>query len=86
MFYTYCAALDQFVYSELNKGIYPYYYLAANLQYLQKMAALADRYGMVPGMTCFEPRSVPEHFFERYPMLRGARVDHPFAVSNRATT
>ncbi len=78
MFYTYCAALDQFVYSELNKGIYPYYYLAANLQYLQKMAALADRYGMVPGMTCFEPRSVPEHFFERYPMLRGARVDHPF--------
>jgi len=27
---------------------------------------------------CFEPRSVPEEFFSQYPMLRGARVDHPF--------
>ncbi|MBN1541782.1 hypothetical protein JW992_06520 [candidate division KSB1 bacterium] len=78
MFYTYCPALDQFVYSELNKGIYPYYYLAANLDYLKKNAEIAESYGLVPGLTCFEPRSVPEHFFERYPMLRGARVDHPF--------
>ena len=31
MFYTYCPALDQFVYSELNKGLYPFYYLSANL-------------------------------------------------------
>ncbi|MCK7523948.1 MAG: hypothetical protein MZV64_43155 [Ignavibacteriales bacterium] len=31
MFYTYCPALDQFVYSSLNKGLYPFYYLSANL-------------------------------------------------------
>ncbi|MBD3385611.1 hypothetical protein GF407_11885 [candidate division KSB1 bacterium] len=78
MFYTYCAALDQFVYSELNKGLYPSCYLSANLQNLLENAQLAAQYGLIPGMLCFEPRSVPEHFFDRYPMLRGARVDHPF--------
>ena len=78
MFYTYCPALDQFVYSELNKGLYPFYYLSANLNYLKENARLAEKYGLTAGMLCFEPRSVPEEFFVRYPMLRGARVDHPF--------
>jgi hypothetical protein len=78
MFYTYCPALDQFVYSQLNKGIYPHYYLSANLSNLETNARLAVKYGLVPGLLCFEPRSVPEAFFSRYPMLRGARVDHPF--------
>jgi len=78
MFYTYCPALDQFVYSTLNKGIYPYYYLAANLNYLKDNARLARKYGLIPGMLSFEPRSVPEEFFVKYPMLRGARIDHPF--------
>jgi hypothetical protein len=78
MFYTYCPALDQFVHSRLNKGLYPFYYLSANLEYLKQNAALARKYGLVPGLLCFEPRSVPEEFFARYPMLRGARVDHPF--------
>jgi hypothetical protein len=78
MFYTYCPALDQFVHSRLNEGLYPYYYLSANLAVLKRNAALARKYGLVPGLLCFEPRSVPEEFFARYPMLRGARVDHPF--------
>jgi hypothetical protein len=78
MFYTYCPALDQFVFSDLNKGLYPYYYLKANLEYLKKNAKLAIKYGLVPGLLCFEPRSVPEEFFQKYPMLRGCRVDHPF--------
>jgi len=78
MFYTYCPALDQFVSSKLNAGLYPPYYLSANLAYLKHNAALARRYGLVPGLLCFEPRAVPEEFFARYPMLRGARVDHPF--------
>ncbi len=78
MFYTYCPALDQFVYSSLNRGLYPHYYLAANLRRLKDNARLAVKYGMQPGLMCFEPRSVPEEFFSRYPMLRGARVDHPF--------
>jgi len=78
MFYTYCPALDQFVYSSLNKGLYPFYYLSANLAVLKRNAALARKYGLVPGLLSFEPRSVPEAFFARYPMLRGPRVDHPF--------
>jgi len=78
MFYTYCPALDQFVSSSLNKGLYPPYYLSANLAVLKRNAMLARSYGMVPGLLSFEPRSVPEEFFARYPMLRGPRVDHPF--------
>jgi len=77
-FYTYCAALDQFVASFLNRGVYPKDYLRANLERLKENARLAARYGLVPVLLCFEPRSVPESLLERYPELRGARVDHPF--------
>lgn len=76
-FYTYCAALDQFVYSKLNKGIYPFEYLRANLNKLKHSAQLAEKYGLRAGILSFEPRSVPDELLERYPMLRGARVDHP---------
>lgn len=76
-FYTYCAALDQFVYSKLNKGIYPFEYLRANLNRLKQSAQLAEKYGLRAGILSFEPRSVPDQLLERYPMLRGARVDHP---------
>jgi len=77
-FYTYCPALDQFVDSRLNRGIYPREYLEANLARLKENARLAVKYGLVPGLLCFEPRSVPEALFQKYPTLRGARVDHPF--------
>lgn len=77
-FYTYAPALDQFVSSQLNQGIYPLDYLQANLNLLKENAQLALQYGLVPGLLCFEPRSVPESLFQRYPTLRGARVDHPF--------
>jgi hypothetical protein len=77
-FYTYCPGLDQFVSSRLNEGFYPKAYLAANLELLKKYARMAVKYGLIPGLLCFEPRSVPESFFVKYPTLRGARVDHPF--------
>jgi hypothetical protein len=77
-FYTYCAGLNQFVESPLTKGIYPIEYLAHNLNYLKKLVKLGHKYGLKPGITCFEPRTLPEHFFQKYPTLRGARVDHPF--------
>ena len=76
-FYTYCPALDQFVTSRLNRGIYDNDYLQANLNSLRTNAQLAEKYGLAPGITCFEPRSVPDALLERYPVLRGARVDHP---------
>ena len=77
-FYTYCPALSQFVDSPLTRGVYPHEYLAANLNRLKKLAALGRTYGLKPGLCCFEPRTMPEDFFRRYPTLRGARVDHPF--------
>lgn len=76
-FYTYCHALDQFVSSRLNKGIYKDDHLQANLNYLKKNVYYAEKYGLTPGILCFEPRSVPDALLQRYPMLRGARVDHP---------
>lgn len=76
-FYTYCPSLDQFVSSKLNAGTYDDEYLQANLNYLRTNAQLAEEYGLTPGIVCFEPRSVPESLLQRYPMLRGARVDHP---------
>ncbi|MGB3862805.1 MAG: hypothetical protein WA915_12015, partial [Candidatus Aminicenantaceae bacterium] len=60
------------------EGLYPKDYLAANLELLKRNARLAIKYGLIPGLLCFEPRSVPESFFKKYPTLRGVRVDHPF--------
>jgi hypothetical protein len=77
-FYTYCPALDQFVESRLNRGLIPREQLSANRARLKENARLAIKYGLVPGLLCFEPRSVPEKLFDRYPTLRGPRVDHPF--------
>ena len=77
-FYTYCPGLNNFVDSPLTRGLYPAEYLQANLNRVKKIAALGRRYGLQPGLLCFEPRSLPEHFFQRHPTLRGARIDHPF--------
>lgn len=77
-FYNSAPDLDQFVETKLNKGTYPPEYLTANMQFLEKQAALAVKYGLNPGMHICNPRTVPESLLERYPYLRGARVDHPF--------
>lgn len=77
-FYDYLPDLDQFVETKLNRGTYPPEALEANLNSLKRLARLADRYGLIPGMEIANPRSVPESLLQRYPYLRGARVDHPF--------
>jgi hypothetical protein len=76
-FYEYSPDLDQFVDSRLLKGYYPARYLASNLAFLKKTAALAARYGLTPGLHINSPRTMPEAFWNRYGFLRGARVDHP---------
>ncbi|MBN1352976.1 hypothetical protein JXJ21_26535 [candidate division KSB1 bacterium] len=77
-FYTYAPGLDQFVESRLIKGTYPREYLEANLNLMKRKVEIGLRYGLKPGIQCFEPRSLPEKFFQKYPFLRGPRVDHPF--------
>ena len=77
-FYITNPDLDQFVDTELNRGIYPPEYLAANRRQMEKNLYQARRYGIRPGLAMCAPRSVPDAFFRKYPQLRGARIDHPF--------
>ena len=77
-FYTYAPGFNHFVDTPLTKGIWPALYLDANLNHLVKLAALGRKYGLKPGVCMFEPRTMPDRFFVKYPTLRGARVDHPF--------
>lgn len=77
-FYTYAPGFNHFVDTPLTQGMWPALYLDANLNHLKKLADLGRRYGLKPGVCMFEPRTMPERFFARYPTLRGARVDHPF--------
>ncbi len=76
-FYDYSPDLDQFVNSELLKGIYPAPYLITNLEFLKRNVVLASKHGLIPGLHINSPRSMPEAFWKEYPYLRGARVDHP---------
>lgn len=77
-FYTYAPGFNHFVDTPLTRGVWPALYLDANLNNLVKLAGLGRRYGLKPGVCMFEPRTMPERFFAKYPTLRGARVDHPF--------
>ncbi len=77
-FYTYAPGFNHFLATPLSAGIWPSMYLEANMGHLQHLADLGRRYGLKPGVLMFEPRSFPERFFQKYPTLRGARVDHPF--------
>lgn len=77
-FYTYAPGFNHFVDTPLTQGMWPALYLDANLNHLAGLAEMGRRYGLKPGVCMFEPRTMPERFFARYPTLRGARVDHPF--------
>jgi hypothetical protein len=77
-FYYFSPDLDQFVETPLNTGAYSPEYLEANLALLKANARLAVKYGLTPGLNISSPRSVPDAVLEKYPYLRGARVDHPF--------
>jgi len=77
-FYTYAPGFNHFVDTPLTQGVWPAHYLDANLNHMKKLAGLGRSYGLKPGVCMFEPRTMPDRFFAKYPSLRGARVDHPF--------
>jgi hypothetical protein len=77
-FYTYAPGFNHFLATPLTRGLWPEMYLEANLNHLKKLAEIGRRYGLRPGVCMFEPRSMPERLFQKYPTLRGARIDHPF--------
>ncbi len=74
--------LDYFTDSELNKGIYPPEFLQANMNFMKANAKLAVKYGLTPGLFFCTPRSVQDALLDRYPFLRGARIDHTFRCFN----
>jgi hypothetical protein len=74
---SYCPALDAFVESSLTKGIYLPQELEANRNDLREAAEISRKFGLKPGFVTYEPRGVAEEIFDRYPELRGSRIDHP---------
>lgn len=76
-FTTYGHALDKFVTSTFNEGIYHPSILALNRRHLQTQARLAKRFGFRCWIRCVEMTLMPESFFQRHPSLRGPRVDNP---------
>ncbi len=62
-FYTYCPALDQFVSSRLNRGLYPEEYLQVNRSRLKENAELALKYGLIPDKV---PFPVNQEVFRRF--------------------
>ena len=77
-FFDYGASLDQFVSSDVNRGLYLEAHLSRNRAYLRGMVGVVIEYGLKPVLMLCEPRFVPERFFALHPELRGARVDNPF--------
>jgi hypothetical protein len=74
---SYAPALDAFVESSLTKGIYLPEELEANMADLHEAAEVSRKFGLKPGFVTYEPRGVADEIFDRYPELRGSRIDHP---------
>ena len=72
----YSPALDMFVESKLNRGTYKDSMLEGNRAEMKKTAELARKYGMKPVLQIFEPRLWPERLYDKFPELRGSRVDY----------
>jgi hypothetical protein len=52
-------------------------YIAKNRQLLLSKVGVLMELGLSAAFSSNEPRYLPEQFFEKYPRMRGPRVDHP---------
>jgi len=76
-FTTYGYTPDKYVTSTYNDGLYHPDILEENRKLLLWNAQLAKKYGFRCWVRCVEMTFMPESFFQRYPELRGPRVDNP---------
>ena len=63
-----------------DKSLLPFVpedYISKNRQLLLSKVAVLRELGLSAAFSSNEPRYLPEQFFEKYPELRGPRVDHP---------
>lgn len=73
----YSPGLDMFFESDLTRGTYTKAMLNRNLEKLKSSAELCRAWGITPTFIAFEPRVWPERLYDKFPDLRGARVDNP---------
>ncbi len=55
----------------------PAEFVKKNRELLLAKARILREFGLEAAFWCYEPNFIPEPFFEKYPHLRGPRVDHP---------
>jgi len=55
----------------------PAEFVKKNRDMLLAKAKILREFGLDAAFWCYEPNFIPEAFFEKYPHLRGPRVDHP---------
>jgi len=75
-FATWGPSLDQFTSSRLNRDVYPEQLLRRNRKALMRLVEIVRSHGLKPMLLVGEPRFQPERFFDKYPHLRGPRVDN----------
>ncbi len=71
----YSPGLDMFFESDLTRGTYTRAMLNRNLEKLKATAEMCRAWGITPTFIAFEPRVWPERLYDKYPDLRGTRVD-----------
>ena len=69
--------MDEIVSSDYTRGILPESILELNRNILKQNAAYARQFGFKPIVWFVEPYFMPESFYQRWPDLRGPRVDNP---------
>lgn len=74
---TYAIALDMYFESDLTRGTYTRDMLNRNFNKLKASSELCKAWGITPTFIAFEPRFWPERLYDKYPDLRGPRVDNP---------
>ncbi len=72
----YSPGLDMFFESDLTRGTYTRAMLNRNLEKLKATVSMCRKWGITPTFITFEPRVWPERLYDKYPDLRGARVDN----------
>ncbi|HQG76478.1 MAG TPA: hypothetical protein PLS58_03255 [Bacteroidales bacterium] len=74
---SYNATLFKFFPDPAIAPFIPADFVKRNREYLLARARILREYGINAEFWCNEPNFLPDAFFDRYPGLRGPRVDHP---------
>jgi len=74
---TYASTLFSFYPPAELESVFPKKFVRKNKQIMDKRMDILEKYGLNAWFRAYEPFFLPESFYEKYPNLRGPRVDHP---------